>query len=63
MVGMKIELLIENDQINDFRSEIYLTKLYWKNDNKLLFDSYSEAWLNSVLLLLLLLLLKFHWSC
>ena len=23
-----------------------------KNDNKLLFDSYSEAWLNSVLLLL-----------
>ena len=39
-----------------------------KNDNKLLFDSYSEAWLNSVLLLLLLLLLsllllKFHWSC
>ena len=34
-----------------------------KNDNKLLFDSYSEAWLNTGVLLLLLLLLKFHWSC
>ena len=28
VIGIKIELLIDNDQINDFRSEIYLTKLY-----------------------------------